>query len=125
MSGIQKKLNLLAKSAKSCVDQCPSCSQANMLNTCPFLGQAEELHNFQDKVWIMQAARKAQSLVYKGAKIMIFKVFSAVVVRRRQEFYKSLKREGSSSLCCIQLCSELSTTDRSESLNILKKWLNF
>lgn len=46
-----------------------------------------KLHNFQDKVRIMQAARRAQSLVYKGARIMLFEDFSAAVVRKQQEFY--------------------------------------
>lgn len=45
-----------------------------------------KFHNFQDKLRIMQAARKAQTLEYKGAKIMIFEDFSAAVVRKRQEF---------------------------------------
>lgn len=46
-----------------------------------------KLHSFQDKVRIMQAARKAQSLVYNGAPIMIFEDFSIAVVWKRQEFY--------------------------------------
>lgn len=56
-----------------------------------------KLHSYQDKVLIMQAARKAQSLVYNGAPIMIFEDFSIAVVRKRQEFYpvkQQLKEKG-------------------------------
>lgn len=35
----------------------------------------------------MQLARKAQSLVYNGAPIMIFEDLSAAVVQKHQEFY--------------------------------------
>lgn len=56
-----------------------------------------KLHNFQDKVRIMQAARKTQPLVYNSAPIMIFEDFSAAVLRKRQEFYQvkqQLKERG-------------------------------
>uniref|UniRef100_A0AAV2L9G9 Uncharacterized protein n=1 Tax=Knipowitschia caucasica TaxID=637954 RepID=A0AAV2L9G9_KNICA len=45
-----------------------------------------KLHNFQDKVRIMQAARRLKTLSYKGASVMIFEDFSAAVVKKRQEF---------------------------------------
>ncbi|KAE8280160.1 hypothetical protein D5F01_LYC22302 [Larimichthys crocea] len=51
-----------------------------------------KLHNFQDKVRIMQAARKAQSLAYNGAPIMFFDDFSAAVTRKRQEYYAVKQR---------------------------------
>uniref|UniRef100_A0AAV2KN58 LINE-1 type transposase domain-containing protein 1 n=1 Tax=Knipowitschia caucasica TaxID=637954 RepID=A0AAV2KN58_KNICA len=44
-----------------------------------------KLHNFQDKVRIMQAARRLKTLSYKGASVMIFEDFSAAVVKKRQE----------------------------------------
>lgn len=47
------------------------------------------LHNFQDKVQIMQAARKAQALACNSAQIIIFEDFSAVIIRKWQEFYLS------------------------------------
>lgn len=51
-----------------------------------------KLHYFQDKVRIMQAARRMQSLIYKGAPIMIFEDFSAAVVKKRQGFYHVKQR---------------------------------
>ncbi|KAE8291535.1 hypothetical protein D5F01_LYC08888 [Larimichthys crocea] len=60
-------------------------------------GGSVKLYNFQDKVWIMQAARKAQSLAYNGAPIMVFGDFSAAVIRKRQEYYvvkQQLKERG-------------------------------
>lgn len=47
------------------------------------------LYNFQDKVQIMQAARRAQALAHDSAQIMIFEDFSAAIIRKRQEFYLS------------------------------------
>lgn len=46
-----------------------------------------KLHDFQDKAWIMQEVRRAQSLDYKSAQIMMFEDFSAAVERNQQEFY--------------------------------------
>uniref|UniRef100_A0A3B3HYL6 L1 transposable element RRM domain-containing protein n=1 Tax=Oryzias latipes TaxID=8090 RepID=A0A3B3HYL6_ORYLA len=45
-----------------------------------------KLHNFQDKVRIMQAARKKQALKFGDAPIMIFDDFSAAVSKKREEF---------------------------------------
>ena len=70
---------------------------SSCLHTSSTPRSAVKLHNFQDKARIMQVARKAQSLTYNGALIMIFDNFFAVVIRKRQEYYtvkKQLKEIG-------------------------------
>ncbi len=55
------------------------------------------LHNFQDKVQIMQAARKTQALSYNDTQIMTSEDFSAAVIKKRQEFFsvkQQLKERG-------------------------------
>lgn len=51
-----------------------------------------KLHNFQDKVRILQAARAAGQLVYKRQNISIFEDFSVAIVRKRQAFGDVKKR---------------------------------
>lgn len=51
-----------------------------------------KFHNFQDKVRIMQAARKSHPLLHNGAQMLIFEDFSAAVIKKRQEFYQVKQR---------------------------------
>ncbi|KAK7884430.1 hypothetical protein WMY93_027553 [Mugilogobius chulae] len=51
-----------------------------------------KLHNFQDKVRIMRAARKTQPLIFRGSTISIFGDFSAAVVKKREEFSSTKQR---------------------------------
>lgn len=51
-----------------------------------------KLHNFQDKVRILQAARVARQLTFKRHNISIFEDFSVAIVRKRQAFGNVKKR---------------------------------
>lgn len=45
-----------------------------------------KLHNFQDKVPILQGARAARKLLHKQHIISIYKDFLAAIIRKRQAF---------------------------------------